>query len=126
MNLSTRNKIILGAVTLIVLINFVLIPTINRQRAANVVQTILKLWIAEDYASPLKHFYEPEKSPPVYGLQSYEIKNLSMIKANGALTAKFSIILNFANKNIFPSGKLWLFELQQLGRHWMVMKYYIL
>ena len=126
MSLSTRNKIILGAVTLTALINFVLIPTINRQRATRVVQNIFTLWIAEDYASPLKHFYEPEKSPPVYNLTSYEIKNLSMIKANGALTAKFSVILNFANGNVLPSGKLWLFELQQMGRHWMVLKYYVL
>ena len=126
MNVSTRNKIILGAAALIVLINFVLIPAINRQRATSVVKTIFKLWIAEDYASPLQHFYEPEKSPPIYNLKSYEIKNLSMLKVDGALTAKFSIILNFSSENIFPSGKLWLFELRQLGRHWMVMKYYIL
>lgn len=126
MNPSTRNKLIIGAVILTVLINFVLIPTINRQRATSIVKTILKLWIAEDYASPLKHFYDPQKSPPVYSLKSYEIKNLAMLKANGALTAKFSIILNFSNENVFPSGKIWLFELQQIGRHWMVMKYYIL
>lgn len=126
MNSSMRNKIILAAVTLVVLINFVLIPAINRQRATGIIKTILKLWIAEDYASPLKHFLEPEKSPPVYNLQSYTIKNLSMIKADSALTAKFSIILNFSEENVFPSGKLWLFELRQIGRHWMVTKYYIL
>ena len=125
MNPSIRNKIILGVVTLTMLINFVLIPLINRQRATSIVKTILSLWIAEDYASPLKHFYEPTKSPPVYSLKSYEIKNLTMLKVNGKLTAKFSIILNFSNENVFPSGKLWLFELQQIGRHWMVTKYYI-
>ena len=125
MQIPHRNKIILGAVLFILFINFVFIPFINRQKATAIIKTILSDWAQQDAAAALKHFQDPGKSPPIYNLKSYEIKKMIMEKQNRTLVAKFSVILNFSEDNVFPSGKTWLFELERVERNWMVVRYYM-
>ena len=124
-NISTRDKYIIGAVTFVLFINFVVAPFIDRQKAVGVIKSVLNSWVAEDAAAAIRNFKDPIKSPPIYNLKSYKIKKMTIVKEDGVLIAKFSVMLELEENNIYPSGKTWTFKLERTERHWMIASYSI-
>ena len=65
-----------------------------------------------------------KKSPPIDSLSSYKITKKIFTKENSKNHARFYVILNFPDENIFPSGKEWIFELTDALGGWRITDLY--
>lgn len=112
-----------GALAAVLILQFVIVPLISRQTAGRTVKMILKNWKANDMASAMKSFTDPNASPPIYGLKSYKIKSQKFNSVNGKPAATFLIELNFEPGNVFPSGKIWTCELTTDKGRWLASSF---
>lgn len=122
---NKKNLSIAAAVLILALINFVVAPLVDRNKAATVVRTVLNYWVADDVASSFKYFSDPAKSPAIYDLTSYTIKNVLYEKHQRDFTAKFFIKLAFPEGHIFPSGRIWICELVKDRGRWVISRFYL-
>jgi len=124
--MDNNKKIIIGVVAAILLINFGLVPLINRQKGKAIVKRVFSFWVAKDNASGVAYFKDKTKFPPIYDLQSYTIETVKFEKVNGDLRGKFWLVLHFPQDNLLPDGKTWYCEIGKVSREWMILDLHIL
>ena len=122
--IRNRNKlfIILG-ILLLLSLNFLLKPYLHQREVIRIVETVLINWQHGDLTLNYAFWKNPEKSPPIYGLISYKIKNKDFSKRGKLSYAKISATLEFAPDNITPSGKDWVFELEKDDGGWKIVNF---
>src|SRR3990167_6779822 len=123
--MSAKNKYILATAAFFLVIYFVAIPLMNRQKAASTARALFGYWLENDAVTALKFFSDIKKFPPIYDLKSYKIVKVKMGRVNGRLLARFYVTLEFPPNNPMPSGKVWVCELEKFSRGWQDADFYL-
>ncbi len=116
-------RYIAGGIAAFLLLQFVLIPFISRQKASATVKAILENWAKDDAVAAAKYFMEPEQSPPIYDLKSYTIKSQRFGSVNGKKTAQFWVELEFPPGNVLPSERTWVGEMVLDKGNWRAISF---
>ena len=103
---------------------FLIKPFLNRRDAGRTVEVVLRAWEEGDTLKVFTRFEDAKKSPPIDSLSSYKITQKVFAKKDGKNHARFHVVLNFPDENIFPSGKEWIFELTDTLGGWKITDFY--
>ncbi len=123
----SKNKISIIACFLFLLsLNIFLKPYLEQREVIKIVRTVLTCWQKGDLPSVYALWKNPEKSPPVYGLISYKIKNKYFGKREKISYAQVSTMLEFTTDNIAPSEKEWMFELEKGNGSWKIIDFHLI
>ena len=121
-----NKKYVIGSViAAFVLLNILLVPYLNKRSAIKSVKKVLTFWVEDNLIEPVEFWEDPEKSPPVYGLQSFKILNKRFYKKDGGYFAEIVVVLNLSQNTIMPSGKSWVFKLKNTSKRWKIVDFYI-
>lgn len=122
-----KNKIfIILGVLFVLSLNFFLKPYLERREVVKIVRTVLTCWQKGDLLSVYNFWKDPKKSPPIYDLISYTIRDKSFGRKGGISSARISVTLEFAPGNTSPSGKEWIFELEKTNLGWQIIAFHLL
>lgn len=121
--MNRNNILIFLVVAIVISLNIFLKPYLHEREVINTVKTVLTHWQKGDIPSVYPFWQDPQKSPPIYGLASSEIKDKIFSEKDGISYAKISVILEFSQNNILPSGKEWVFELGKTKYGWKILDF---
>jgi len=118
-------SIVFAVAAMIILLNFMIKPLINRNAAVKIVQTVLTHWKTGDLPKVYDHWTIREAVPPIYDLTDFKILDKKYNKENKKLTAKITVSMDFRLDNVLPSGKTWLFKLEDTQYGWKIVDFYL-
>ena len=123
--MNKNSLIIIAVVVALISLNIFLKPYLRKRDVTNIVQTILTDWQKGDIPSVYPFWQDPQNSPPIYGLASYQIKNKIFTEKEGVFYARVFVVLQFPEGNIIPSNKEWVFELSKTKYGWQVLDFHL-
>jgi len=123
MNKKTT-MIIVAAVSIIIILNFVMKPILHKNAAVGVVKTVLSHWRVGDITKVYDYWLEKKDVPPIYDLLSYKIKDKKFDTKDGMRRAKVIVTIDFEMSNVLPSGQRWIFELNDTPFGWKIIELY--
>ena len=106
-------------------IYFVLIPYVDRREASRIVDRVLNLWSTQNLTTTYEYWLDPQKSPPVFGLNTYQVKSQKFDTQDGAAHALFTVYLEFSLDNFMPSKRNWILELKKTKYGWKIIDFYM-
>lgn len=95
------------------------------ERATATVQKALDYWQNGDAATGRLLWEDPMKFPTIYDLTSYKIKKTTAEKKGRSFFIKIYVVLDFAPASLYPSGKIWAFDIRQENMLCKVLNLYI-
>lgn len=116
--------ITVAAVSIILILNFVVKPILNNNAAVGVVKTVLNHWKLGDITKVYVYWLDNKSTPPIYDLLDYKIKDKEFSKKNGMKLAKVTVTMDFEMSNVLPSGRRWIFELNDTRYGWKIIELY--
>ncbi len=116
--------IIAAAVVAVLLINIPLQKFLTERELTRTTLKILQNWKENNLPANYVYWKEPLNSPPIYGLDAYEIQKYIFQKKGDFLTYEFYVKLDFPADNLLPSGKTWIIEYYKFPRlGWLVAEF---
>ena len=114
---------VIPVVILFVLGNLFLPPYLHRREVTKIVTAVLKGWESGAILETFQYWGDPSNAPPAYSLVSYQINRRALDKKDGRRHAQIFVTLEFSADNVLPSGKEWVFELQETKLGWKIEKF---
>ncbi len=121
--MNRNNILIFLIVVILISLNIFLKPYLYEREVLNTAKTILTAWQKGDIPSVYPFWQDPQKSPPIYGLVSSEIKDKIFSEKEDVSYAQIFVILKFSQDNILPSGREWVFEMVKTKYGWKILDF---
>jgi len=116
--------VILSILITLIALKLAVQPYIQHRSANRVVKSVLNYWQSGDLLSAIDYWKDPQQTPPIYNLTSYEITKKEFSKENKTDYAKIYVDADFATEGLLPSGKEWVFRLEKTRYGWKIIGFH--
>ena len=118
-----HKKIILILIIILGVSYFPLKHYLLKRTITRMAVEILHNWQNNNLTGNYVYWKDPMQSPPIYGLNSYEIIKTTFEKKEIS-SVQVYMRLDFPADNLLPSGKIWIMEFYKFPRlGWLVVDF---